>query len=344
MKKTTAVPKRNGKVSRILNRPISLTFERTSEIMADRTIRFPMFFLFLVLGIFVFVIALTWMDFVQVEKLSDELTEAKYQAKILSQEMKDYLLFSRALTDNLAGTLGFSPGGNRDDYAMTEYNIYDSDSRTFFGTQGLVNVSVKEREIARSTGTDITRKIPGIWPLKDRAGYISSPYGRIMDPFDHVPVFHPGIDICTLRMGDPVVVTADGKVIHIGFDRRGYGKYIIVLHQYGYMTLYGHLLSIDVANYQDVARGDTIGYVGDSGRSTGPHLHYEVRLQTTPMNPTLFMSLESVPSVVMSNLRQSDCLFRRENQRRAESLVNAPLSSRTFVGGSEIGYSLREED
>lgn len=101
--------------------------------------------------------------------------------------------------------------------------------------------------------------------------------------------FHKGIDIAA-TYGSDVIAAASGKVLFAG-QKGGYGNCVIISHQNGLATLYGHLSSISVVNNQDVKVGEVIAKTGNSGRSTGPHLHYEVHKNKTPVNPKLFMSL-----------------------------------------------------
>ncbi|RUM87684.1 MAG: hypothetical protein DSZ24_05595 [Thermodesulfatator sp.] len=114
-------------------------------------------------------------------------------------------------------------------------------------------------------------------------GYISSGFGRRRDPFTGKWAFHSGIDIVSYP-GTPIKATADGRVIYAG-RHAGYGKVVVIRHQYGYSTLYGHLRKIAVRAGQKVKRGQVIGYLGSTGRSTGPHLHYEIRRYGRYLNP-----------------------------------------------------------
>jgi murein DD-endopeptidase MepM/ murein hydrolase activator NlpD len=103
------------------------------------------------------------------------------------------------------------------------------------------------------------------------------------DPFTGQPAFHEGVDISTSR-SEPVLATADGKVLRSGWAGE-YGKAIEIAHGDRYTTLYGHLEATLVAEGQTVHRGDRVGLVGSTGRSTAPHLHYEVHVDGHPVNP-----------------------------------------------------------
>ncbi len=125
---------------------------------------------------------------------------------------------------------------------------------------------------------------PSLWPVQGRVG---SSFGERQDPINGEGAFHPGIDI-EAPSGTPVRATAAGDVLlaHMG---AGYGKEIMIDHGHGVMTLYGHLSVIAVVPGEHVTRGQVIGYVGRTGRATGPHLHYEVRVHDVPVNPHKYL-------------------------------------------------------
>jgi len=131
------------------------------------------------------------------------------------------------------------------------------------------------------TDVDRIRAIPSIRPIE--GGYLNSSYGYRTDPINHKKRFHQGQDI-TVRTGTPIIAPADGKVkraYYVG----GFGNHIKVDHGYGYTTIYAHLSKLKVRTGQKVKRGDIIGYTGNTGRSTAPHLHYEVHYYGSPQNP-----------------------------------------------------------
>jgi murein DD-endopeptidase MepM/ murein hydrolase activator NlpD len=135
---------------------------------------------------------------------------------------------------------------------------------------------------------------PSIWPVEGRIG---SGFGSRQDPINGEGAFHSGIDI-DAPYGTPVRAAADGEVTGATFAA-GYGRQIVISHGHDVMTVYGHLSSMTVAPGQHVNRGQIIGYVGQSGRATGPHLHYEVRVRNVPVNPYKYMrnTYEQVASV-----------------------------------------------
>ncbi len=120
-------------------------------------------------------------------------------------------------------------------------------------------------------------------------GWITSPYGYRRDPFTGRREFHEGVDIAA-PIGAPIRAPADGVVVFAG-RKVGYGKMVILDHGYGYSTAYGHCSKILVRIGQRVKRGQIIAKVGDTGRSTAPHLHYEVRVGKVAVNPYYYLKL-----------------------------------------------------
>jgi murein DD-endopeptidase MepM/ murein hydrolase activator NlpD len=159
-----------------------------------------------------------------------------------------------------------------------------------------VRVDQLERriELAQKSQSDIetifTQKsdkllhLPTINPV--RRGRITDRFGNRIDPFIERPKQHTGIDIAA-PIGTPVYAAAHGYVesVHHSYNRNNYGKYVVIDHGYGKQTYYAHLSKIFVKPGQQVKRWDIIGAVGQTGRATGPHLHYEVREDNTPVNP-----------------------------------------------------------
>jgi murein DD-endopeptidase MepM/ murein hydrolase activator NlpD len=132
--------------------------------------------------------------------------------------------------------------------------------------------------------TVLLSSTPSVWPVR---GYLSAAFGNRMDPFTAQRDFHPGIDIST-PIGTKVQAPADGIVISAG-KQGGYGNALTIDHGYGVVTRYGHLDSFAVKPGQRIKRGDVIAYVGNTGRSTGPHLHYEVWVRDQAQNPIHFI-------------------------------------------------------
>jgi len=136
---------------------------------------------------------------------------------------------------------------------------------------------------------------PTLWPV---VGRITGVFGERLDPFSGEGAFHSGLDIAS-HYGDEIRATGDGVVDTVE-QRAGYGKLVIVDHGFGVTTWYGHLSGFNVQVGMRVKCGDVVGYEGDSGRSTGPHLHYEVRIYNTPVNPWRYLRNVSPTATVAS--------------------------------------------
>ena len=126
--------------------------------------------------------------------------------------------------------------------------------------------------------------VPSIWPVH---GQITAAFGQRMDPFSGEMATHAGLDI-SAPYGTKVEASADAIVLQAS-PEAGYGNEILLDHGYGIVTKYGHLSKIYVVVGQEVKRGQVIGAVGMTGKTTGPHLHYEVHVHDTPVNPTKYL-------------------------------------------------------
>jgi murein DD-endopeptidase MepM/ murein hydrolase activator NlpD len=153
---------------------------------------------------------------------------------------------------------------------------------------GAASVGISLGLTRNSTTADWIRanSAPNLWPVE---GQITGSFGERIDPFNGEGAFHSGVDISSY-VGSTVIAPADGVVTFSDF-MGGYGRAVVVDHGHGITTRYGHLSSYAVIAGQHIQRGDTIGYVGLSGRSTGPHLHYEVRINDVPVNPYKYLRL-----------------------------------------------------
>ncbi len=153
---------------------------------------------------------------------------------------------------------------------------------------GAATVGISLGLTRNSTTADWVRanSAPNLWPVE---GQITGSFGERIDPFNGEGAFHSGVDISAV-VGTPVIAPADGTVTFADF-LGGYGRAVMIDHGHGISTRYGHLSNFAVTAGEYVHRGDTIGYVGLSGRSTGPHLHYEVRINDVPVNPYKYLRL-----------------------------------------------------
>ncbi|MCL2094416.1 MAG: M23 family metallopeptidase [Treponema sp.] len=147
-------------------------------------------------------------------------------------------------------------------------------------------------DLLNSQGAILT-EIPSIWPLLGGVGRITMRFGQNVNPFTGQYYIHRGIDISNFRQGDPIIATADGQVVAMEYDHNGFGNNIIIRHQHGFYTRYAHMHSFTVRIGQRVQQGQVIGYVGNTGLSTGPHLHYEVHLGSDAVDPYRYIYMRS---------------------------------------------------
>ncbi|NOT51647.1 MAG: peptidoglycan DD-metalloendopeptidase family protein [Chitinophagaceae bacterium] len=136
---------------------------------------------------------------------------------------------------------------------------------------------------------------PAIQPVSNKdLNRIASGFGYRIDPVYKTTKFHAGLDFAAPQ-GTPIYATADGTVSTAGNTGNGYGNHVIINHSYGYETLYGHMVRIKVRNGQAVKRGEVIGWVGSTGKSTGPHCHYEVHKYGQKIDPIYFFYNDLTP-------------------------------------------------
>lgn len=138
------------------------------------------------------------------------------------------------------------------------------------------------------TKEQMLASIPAIQPVSNKdLSRIASGFGYRIDPVYKTPKMHTGLDFAAAQ-GTPIYATADGIVSTSGFDDGGYGNHVIVNHGYGYQTLYGHMIRVKSRAGERVKRGQVIGWVGSTGKSTGPHCHYEVIRNGQKIDPVHF--------------------------------------------------------
>ncbi len=202
-----------------------------------------------------------------------------------------------------------------DRYKMLEG--YDN-SKLVIQTTKKVDVLTKELAIQSKSLDDIIKlakeknkllaAIPAIQPVKnENLKRMASGFGYRTDPFTKARKMHKGMDF-TARTGTPIYATGDGVVAQADNRASGYGNHIVIRHGYGYETLYGHLSKYNCRPGQRIKRGDVIGYVGSTGRSEAPHLHYEVHKNKKPVNPLNFYygDISAIEYVAISKLANQE--------------------------------------
>jgi murein DD-endopeptidase MepM/ murein hydrolase activator NlpD len=144
--------------------------------------------------------------------------------------------------------------------------------------------SLQELQAYFQEQKSLLASVPSIWPAR---GWVTSDFGSRLDPYTSERVMHAGLDIAGPH-GKGILSPADGTVVFAGLEG-GYGNVLVIDHGYGIKTRYGHLASIKVKAGEKLKRGDEIATMGNTGRSTGPHLHYEVRVNGIAQNPRKFI-------------------------------------------------------
>ena len=213
--------------------------------------------------------------------------------EVIRDQISDLLNTSRVFEESLHSTLdnlGLEKGSGGDKKERIARELGD-ELAELTAMKGLLQDSLEYfDQIAKmlQAQQSLVVELPTIWPLRDVRGYVTSHFGPTTHPFTKHWYLHKGIDIAYSR-GTKVVSTADGKVIEKGFDASGYGNYIVIKHKYGFFTRYAHMDQVYVKEGQNVQQGEVIGTLGNTGLSTGPHLHYEVRIGSQVVDPQRYL-------------------------------------------------------
>jgi len=222
-------------------------------------------------------------------QLRTEKEALKSQYSQLEQIAQENQLQAQSLT-SLAGEVS-SLYGLKPDPAFQDDDPASASLQQFYALRmtamtGAASVGIGMGDVRDASTRDWLRlaQAPTLWPVQGR---VSGSFGERIDPFSGEGAFHRGMDIAA-PVGSRIIAPADG-VVRFAQLVNGYGRTVLIDHGNGISTLYGHMSAYAVTQGELVHRGDTIGYVGQSGRSTGPHLHYEVRIFNTPVNPKPYL-------------------------------------------------------
>ena len=147
----------------------------------------------------------------------------------------------------------------------------------------------KITELIISQG-DLLVEMPTLWPVEGGDGRITNYFGPAEHPFTHTWYLHKGLDI-GYGFGKPILAAANGKVVERGYEPLGFGNYFIIRHNYGFLTKYAHLNDVYVDEGDVVTQGQVVGSMGSTGLSTGPHLHFEIRIGSQVVDPEKFLNV-----------------------------------------------------
>lgn len=246
-------------------------------------------------------------------KLRNEARTARASLDQLKDETGNLVKAARNFQAAFSGTLSLI--GIDTDNAAVKSSLQTGDLSSLFNVRETVQGSVREvAELQRLTGyledavqpieeigklldsqSALFSDIPSLWPIRGGIGHISMPFGQNKHPFTGQWYIHKGIDLSTYRAGDPILATADGQIVTAEYDP-GFGYYIIIKHKHGFYTRYAHMSSFRVQRGQYVQQGQIIGYIGNTGVSTGPHLHYEVHIGSDVVDPMKYLNIKTSSS------------------------------------------------
>ena len=246
-------------------------------------------------------------------KLRNEARTARASLDQLKDEPGNLVKAARNFQAAFSGTLSLI--GIDTDNAAVKSSLQTGDLSSLFNVRETVQGSVREvAELQRLTGyledavqpieeigklldsqSALFSDIPSLWPIRGGIGHISMPFGQNKHPFTGQWYIHKGIDLSTYRAGDPILATADGQIVTAEYDP-GFGYYIIIKHKHGFYTRYAHMSSFRVQRGQYVQQGQIIGYIGNTGVSTGPHLHYEVHIGSDVVDPMKYLNIKTSSS------------------------------------------------
>lgn len=193
----------------------------------------------------------------------------------------------------------------------TNSNFGNSDLNSIFSTEEMATGSIRETADIRQltsylegavqpieqigkmleTQNSLFSDIPSIWPVRSASLHVSMAFGPTIHPITGQWYIHKGIDLSTWRSGDPIYVTANGQVVNVGYDS-GYGNNVIVKHKHGIYTRYAHMNAVYVLKGEFISQYHVIGTIGNTGVTTGPHLHYEVHIGSDVVDPMKYLNIK----------------------------------------------------
>ncbi len=246
---------------------------------------------------------------VEIKKLREENQDTMSSLDELRDENNNLLQTAKRFQSSLSQSLSLL--GIEQTNNTVASNDSGGDLSSLFNTQDITSGTLKEttdirqltayldsavepvEEIGRMLERQGTlfQDIPSVWPVKNGIGHISMGFGQNLHPLKQTWYIHKGLDISTWRSGDPVVATANGQVVTVGYSD-DFGIFVILKHKHGIYTRYAHLSSARVSKGDSVTQRQVIGTIGDTGLTTGPHLHYEVHIGSDVVDPLKYINLK----------------------------------------------------
>ena len=305
----------------------SLKIEKVRVTFTQRLLKFlSVIVTAMVFSAFVLVLAYNFLDSPKERMMQREIDQYKLQFTILSdklekvqsvvsdiQERDDNIYRVILESEPIPSTVRNAGFGGADRYAKLEgyknTDIIKNTSRKLDLISSQLYVQSKSFDEVFALAKrkeELIASIPAIQPISNKnLRQIASYFGYRTDPFYKVSKFHEGIDF-TAPIGTEIYATGDGVVKTFEYSRGGYGNMIIINHGFGYETVYAHMSKMNIKPGQKVKRGQVIGFVGNTGKSTGPHLHYEVRKNGTAIDPINFFFNDITPQEYALMIEQSE--------------------------------------
>ncbi len=245
----------------------------------------------------------------EISRLMNENRQTLASLDELRDENNNLLQTAKRFQSSLSQSLSLL--GIDSSSSVSKASMNDSDLSSLFDTKSQVTGSTREAtdirqlnsylenavqpieqigKMLESQGTLFT-DIPNIWPIRGGIGHVSMPFGQNMHPITGQWYIHKGLDLSTWRSGDPIVATANGQVVSVGYDF-SFGNFVIIKHKHGIYTRYCHMQTSRVKKGEFVSQRQIIGTIGNTGITTGPHLHYEIHIGSDVVDPAKYVNVK----------------------------------------------------
>nr|WP_318715347.1 M23 family metallopeptidase [uncultured Treponema sp.] len=245
----------------------------------------------------------------EISRLREENRETLASLDELRDENNNLLQTAKRFQSSLSQSLSLL--GINQSTQTSKSTGKNSDLSSLFDTQDITSGSLKETSDIRqltsylenavrpveqigkmleNQGT-LFSDIPNVWPIKNGIGHISMEFGQNVHPITQQWYIHKGLDFSTWRSGDPIIATANGQIVTVGYSD-DFGNFIIIKHKHGIYTRYAHLATTRVKKGDIVNQRQVIGTIGNTGISTGPHLHYEVHIGSDVVDPAKYINVK----------------------------------------------------
>ena len=246
----------------------------------------------------------------EIARLMNENRQTLASLDELRDENNNLLQTAKRFQSSLSQSLSLL-GINQTD-TISKASMNNGDLSALFGTNENASGTLKESSDIRSLASyldsavqpikqigqmlesqnTLFTDIPSIWPVQNPNAHISMAFGPTIHPITGQWYIHKGLDFSTWRSGDPILATANGQVVTVGYNS-SFGNYVIIKHKHGIYTRYAHMNTARVRKGQYVSQGEVIGTIGNTGVTTGPHLHYEVHIGSDVVDPAKYINIKT---------------------------------------------------